>query len=134
MSIEQLQRELNNLKNQRLNNLYFKDSYTRVITQYIDYALGKEIEKKIERIEYLIREIEDFSGDDPAAWRGNIISMSICPECILSEICEIWNEFSNRHASPHHHAQLDKYGDEIEYDNTGNMKYQIVNLKTGEKV
>lgn len=127
--LSKLRQELESLKKQRLDNLYLKDSYSRVETLYKDHKLGRFIDRKIEQVESLIREIEKFTGE-PHEWQGNEITLSKCENCPIADDCKVYNNWMNRPAR----KRFDPNGDVIEYDKTGNLKYQVLNFKTGEKV
>jgi hypothetical protein len=127
--LTKLKAELEQLEQERRDNLYYKDDRTSVVTQYKNWNLGKEQERKIAIIEDLIRAYEDYEGS-PAEWQGNEITLRICDNCPICETCKVYNAWLNRPARPH----FDINGDVIEYDVTGNLKYQVINLKTGERV
>ena len=127
--LSKLKTELESLKKQRLDNLYFKDSRSRVFTQYKDFNLGMFLDRRIEKVEALIREIEKFTGN-PCEWEGNEITLSICENCPIADDCIVYNNWMNRPAR----KRFDPNGDMIEYDKYGNLKYQVLNLKTGEGI
>ena len=119
--------EMNKLRvlyaEQKKNSYYF-DGYM----QYHNWNLHLALEKVIDRLEKVIHDRQLFSGK-PYEWEGNMITLSVCPDCPLSDKCLEWNQYLEK---PKKH--YDRYGDEIEYDRAGNRKYQFVNLKTGEMV
>lgn len=127
--LNKLKAQLEQLENERHKNLYYLDDRSRVVTQYKNWKLGKEQERKIAELEEKIREYEDYTGQ-PHEWKGNEITLRICDTCPISETCKVYNAWLNRPAR----KRFDKCGDAIEYDTTGNLKNQVVNLKTGERV
>jgi hypothetical protein len=123
--LNKLRAELEQLEKERDANSFHYDGQWK----YRNWELGQEQERKIKVIESLIRAYEDFSGS-PAEWEGNEITLRICDNCPISETCKVYNAWLNRPARP----RFDINGDVIEYDVTGNLKYQVINLKTGERV
>ena len=121
--------KLEMLEKKRRDNLYYKDDYSSTYTQYKSLKLGFDLEIEIDKLENLIRSYNNFAGN-PSDWKGNMITINICNECKISDTCKVWNDWINRPAR----KRFDNCGDVIEYDNTGNRKYQIENLKTGEAV
>jgi hypothetical protein len=123
--LNKLKAELEQLEQERDANSFHYDGQWK----YRNWELGQEQERKIKVIESLIRAYEDFSGS-PAEWEGNEIDTVICKNCPLCEECTVYNNWLNRPAR----KRFDPNGNEIEYDKTGNLKYQVINLKTGERV
>lgn len=96
----------------------------------IHIDLHKRLKGKLAEIDAQIRLHLDYNGA-PHEWQGNEKTVGLCGEtCPLSDICIVYNSWLNRPPK----RRFDRNGDVIEYDYTGNRKYQIENLITGEQI
>jgi hypothetical protein len=123
--LSKLRQELSCLKAKAKANKYYYDGHVK----YHDFELYLILDKQIDRVNNLIKEIEDFTGE-PHEWQGNEITLRICDECPIADDCIVYNNWMNRPAR----KRFDPNGDMIEYDKYGNLKYQVLNLKTGEGI
>ena len=122
--LEKLRNELASLKAKARANEFYYDGYV----WYKNFDLYRSLDKQIDKVEEKIALYEQFEGD-PMEWKANGDSISECEECPHNEKCKRWNNYMNRPAR----KRFDANGDVIEYDKTGNLKYQVLNLKTGEQ-
>ena len=118
--LNKLRNELASLKAQQDPLSYWYDGYE----QYRDRNAYFVLQSKIDKVEEKIALYEQFEGD-PMEWKANGDSISECQKCPHNEKCKRWNNYINRPAR----KRFDQNGDVIEYDKTGNLKYQVLNLK-----
>ena len=123
--LERLRYTLNIYLQKQKANQYMFDGEVKFRNASLAYWYDKEIDRLRAEIELY----EQFEGD-PMEWKANGDSISECQECPHNEKCKRWNDYINRPAR----KRFDANGDVIEYDKTGNLKYQVLNLKTGEQI
>ena len=123
--LNKLRNELARLKAKARANEFYFDGYVR----YKNFDLYKSLDKQIDKVRAEIELYEQFEGD-PLDWEANDVNLRVCPDCPFADDCRVFNNYMNRPAR----KRFDANGDVIEYDQTGNLKYQVLNLKTGEQI
>ena len=122
--LKELREKLARLKAEQDANEYYFDGYVR----YRNFDLYLYLDKQIDKLRARIELHEQYEGD-PLDWEANEIRLMVCIDCRYAEKCKVYNRFLNRPAR----KRFDQNGDVIEYDQTGNLKYQVLNLQTGEQ-
>ena len=123
--LKELREKLARLKAKARANEYYFDGYVR----YRNFDLYLFLDKQIDKVRAEIELYEQYEGD-PLNWEANEINLSKCWECAFADDCRVFTNFMNRPAR----KRFDANRDVIEYDKTGNLKYQVLNLKTGEQI